>query len=150
MEANLYEAMFLVDSAKGGSQFPAVVRHISGLLERHEGEIERIERWAERKLAYPIKQVEKGIYVLVYFRLSPERVAELRRALTLSEEILRVLILRADGVGEPQGELWDAEGRHLEPEPAAPSDEVEAAPAEMDEDAQAEQGGQEEVAAQEG
>jgi len=149
LETNLYEAMFLVDSARGGSQFSAVVRHISELIERHEGEVERIERWAERKLAYPIKHVEKGIYVLVYFRLAPQRVAELRRAVALSEGILRVLILKASGMPQPGEHLYDTDGSRVEPEAAEPPAEAEAAPAEMDEGEEAEQGEQESVPVQE-
>ena len=79
MALNLYEAMFLVDSARGGSQFSAVVQHISELIERHEGKVERIERWAERKLAYPIKHVEKGIYVLpIVYPMVPRGKARIR------------------------------------------------------------------------
>jgi ribosomal protein S6 len=53
---NLYEAMFLVDSAKGGSEFPEIIRHIANILERAGAEIERIEQWEERKLAYRISR----------------------------------------------------------------------------------------------
>jgi len=118
--------MFLVDPARGGSHFPATVRHIAGLLKREDAQIERIEKWAELKLTYPIKGVERGIYVLVYFRLEPGRVAELRRAVSLSEEIMRVLILKDPVVAEVKGDLYDAEGERIEPqEVAAPAEVAE-------------------------
>ncbi|MBS3764384.1 MAG: 30S ribosomal protein S6 [Candidatus Brocadiia bacterium] len=131
MKDQLYEAMFLADAAKGGSELPALIRHISGLLTREEATIERIEKWAERKLAYRIKRVDRGIYVLVYFRADPARVEPLRRAINLSEEILRVLILKIDEVPPPEGDIYNPEGELQEesaeeksPEPT-PIDEEE-------------------------
>jgi len=119
---NLYEAMFLVDTAKGGEGFPAVIQHISGLLERNGAQAERIERWAESKLAYEIKHMERGIYVLVYFRAAPDRISPLRRDVGLSEEILRALILRAEAIPAAKGKLYNTQGEpvHEEPEAAAP------------------------------
>ena len=119
MSANLYEAMFLVDSARSGT-FPSVVRHIAALLRRHQAEIERIEKWAEQKLVYPIRGVERGIYVLVFLRLEPDGVAELRRDINMSEEIMRVLIVKDPLVSAVKGELYDEEGR-LSEQPEAES-----------------------------
>jgi len=134
LSTNLYEAMFVVDSARGGSKFPDTIRHIAGLLTRHGAEIERMEKWDERKLAYPIKHVRRGIYVLVYFRMDGSAIAELRHMVDLSEEVLRVLILRAEGQNPPKGDLYSPDGRLLgrEPEPAP----VEQAREEQDEEPQ--------------
>jgi len=126
LDARLYEGMFLIDAAKGGSDFSAAVRQIAGLLQRHGAQIERVEKWADNKLAYLIRQVERGIYVLVHFRLDPQLVAEVRRDFTLSEEVLRVLILRADSVPEMRGHIYSPEGKALET--AQPQPEAAAAP----------------------
>lgn len=120
MDARLYEGMFLIDAAKGGADLPAAVRNIVGLLERHGAQPERIEKWAENKLAYTIKQVDRGIYVLVYFRADPARIAEMRSDIALSEDILRVLILRAEGLSEARGQLYTNGGELIEPPPAEP------------------------------
>ena len=130
---NLYEVMFLIDAAKGGESFPAVIQHISGLLERNGAQIERIERWADNRLAYPIKQLERGIYVLVYCRLDAERVSELRHDIRLSEEILRVLVLRAEEAPPPRGKLFTPQGDEVPQEPEAPAEpESEAAESEAE------------------
>lgn len=141
MAVNLYEGMFVVDANKGGAQFPDCVRHIAGLLTRHGAEIDRIEQWDERKLAYPIKNVKRGIYVLTYFHVDGSAISELRRDIALSEEILRVLIIRPDDVSEVQGQLFSPEGEEIEaPEPrpaaegAAPDEEAPETDAEAEED----------------
>jgi small subunit ribosomal protein S6 len=120
--------MFVVDANKGGSEFPECIRHIAGLLTRHEAEIERIERWEERKLAYPIKRAKRGIYILTYFRADGAAISELRRDIALSEDILRVLIIRPDEVSPVQGQLFSPEGEEIE-SPAEAADEPAAQPA---------------------
>ncbi len=126
MSTNLYEAMFVVDSAKGGSKFADTIRHIAGLLTRHGAEIERMEKWDERRLAYPIKHVKRGIYVLAYFRLDGSAIEELRHMIELSEEVLRALILRAETQTPPKGELYSPDGQLLAREPGpAPVEQPE-------------------------
>ena len=114
MAVNLYEGMFVVDSAKGGSEFPNTVRLIASMLTRHGAEIERIEKWAERKFAYPIKQSKRGIYILVYFNADGSAIQQVREDVALSEDILRVLILRPHAVSPPTGDIYNAEGELVE------------------------------------
>jgi len=121
LKQKLYEAMFLIDAAKGGSGLPALIRHIVELLEQHEAQTEQIEKWGDRKLAYDIRGVERGIYVLVFFRADPSRIAGLRRAINLSEDILRILILQADKVVQPVGELLSRQGEPVAAKPAPPA-----------------------------
>lgn len=120
MADNLYEAMFVVDSAVGGSEFPEVIQHIAGLITRHGAKIERIEKWEERKFAYPIKRVKRGIYILVFFRAEGSVIEEMRRLIGLSEQVLRALILRAESMSTVQGELYNEEGEMIAEAPAAP------------------------------
>jgi len=124
---NLYEAMFLVDAARGGSRLPETIRHIAGLLKRHGCEIERMEKWDERKLAYPIKRTKRGIYILVYFRCEPSEISELRETIRLSETVVRVLIVKPEHVPPPQGELYGPDGEELKAD-QPPADEQSPAP----------------------
>ena len=119
LAANLYEAMFVVDSAKGGPQFPDTIRHIADMLQRYGAQIERMELWEERKFAYPIKKVKRGIYILVYFTAGGSAIAEIRSAVGLSEEVLRVLIVRPEQMSPVKGQLYSPEGTLVEAPPAA-------------------------------
>jgi small subunit ribosomal protein S6 len=126
---NLYEAMFVVDAGKGGSEFAAVIRHIGDGLTRNGAEIERVEKWDERKLAYPIGKSKRGIYILVYFRSDGSAIDEIRAVFNLSEDVLRVLILRAAEMGAVKGQLYSADGQPAE-EAQEPAPVAEDAPAE--------------------
>ncbi len=119
MATKLYEAMFVVDAARGGSDFPDTVRLIAQTLQDHGAEIERIERWAERKFAYTIKGSKRGFYILVYFRAEPDAIADIREDVALSEDLLRVLILLAEHVSPVTGDLFTPDGEQLSEEEAA-------------------------------
>lgn len=130
MSKRLYEAMFVLDSDKGGEELPSLIQHISSLLERNEAEIERIEKWDERKLSYKIGGADRGIYMQVHFRVEPTRVQELRTAINLSEDILRVLLLTAEEIPPAVGQLYNSEGEEIEaaegePETVAAEEEAE-------------------------
>lgn len=130
MAANLYEAMFVLDAARGASAVPDLVQHIVAQLTRHEAQIERIELWDERKLAYPVKKVKRGLYFLVYFRVDGSAIDEIRRTIRLSERILRVLILAAQEMAPVKGQLYNAEGEPVQAPEEPPAVPAEAAPAE--------------------
>jgi ribosomal protein S6 len=106
----LYEAMYLADAAKGGEELPSFIEHVVGLLERHGAEIERIEKWDERELAYKIKGVTRGLYILVYFRSDPAAIQDITHSINMSEEILRVQILKAEEMVPLTGEELTKDG----------------------------------------
>ncbi len=93
----IYEAMFLVGSADAAADWDGVNTTIRNVLGRAEAEIVSIEKWDERKLAYEIKRHNRGTYILCYFRVDGGRIHDIERDVQLSERIMRVLILCAEG-----------------------------------------------------
>ena len=94
---NQYEGMFLFDPTFGNS-FENCEAEVQRLLERAEAELVFCRKWDERRLAYRIKGRKRGVYALVYFKAEPDKIVGLERDVQLSENALRVLVLRADGV----------------------------------------------------
>ena len=94
---NQYEAMFLFDPTFGSS-FEKCETEIRRLMQRAEGELLFCRRWEERRLAYRIRGRKRGVYVLTYFKAKPDKITPLERDAELSENILRLLVLRADDV----------------------------------------------------
>ena len=72
-----------------------------GIIERHGGQIIVIKKWDERKLAYEIGGQKRGTYIIAFFRPGTA-VAGIERDVKLSEEILRVLVMRADHLNEQE------------------------------------------------
>lgn len=94
---NQYEAMFLLDPTFGAAweNCEAEVRRILG---RAEAEIVFCQKWDERRLAYKVKGRKRGVYALTYFKAGADKIAGIERDAQLSENVLRVLVLRADDI----------------------------------------------------
>jgi small subunit ribosomal protein S6 len=101
--------MFVVDSAVSAKDFNAVRSHIHRILEKVGAEIQASDRWDERKLAYEIKGVKRGTYILSYFLLDTSELNELDQQLQLSDMVVRHLIQQRE--------------KPIEPERRAPEDE---------------------------
>jgi small subunit ribosomal protein S6 len=96
MPIELYETMFLLDSAKLAAEPDAVKGQLATTLEKHGGKIEVARPWDDRKLAYPIKKQKKGSYYVVYYRMESRNQQELDRDFKLNENILRYLTSHID------------------------------------------------------
>jgi small subunit ribosomal protein S6 len=62
------------------------------------GNVESIDIWGKRRLAYEIQKKSEGIYAVVNFTASPAATAELDRQLRLNEAVMRTKVLRAEDV----------------------------------------------------
>ncbi len=93
---NLYEAMFLVDSAQAAADWDGIVGLIRNILARADVEIVSLVKWADRKLIYPINHKSRGTYILCYFKADGEKIRDIERDVQLNERIMRVLILSVD------------------------------------------------------
>jgi small subunit ribosomal protein S6 len=111
---NQYEAMFLLGpSGADGEKAVGIVRT---LIEKHGGQIQVIKKWDERKLAYEIDKQKRGTYVVAFFKAPGSIVTPLERDVKLGEDIMRVLVTKADHMSE-------AEMNAVEPQPIAPPPE---------------------------
>jgi small subunit ribosomal protein S6 len=96
LAANVYEAMFILDSNHYGRDPETVSGQIPAMIEKLGGEILANRLWEERRLAFPIKGQRRGTYWLTYFRLEGGQLGDLRRQCQITEDILRVLFLKVD------------------------------------------------------
>lgn len=90
-----YEGMFLVDPALA-SDFPAAEAEVKRVLDRSGAELIGIAKWDERKLAYPIRDHKRGLYLLSFFKVAPDKIVDVDRDVRLSEKIIRALVLSAN------------------------------------------------------
>jgi small subunit ribosomal protein S6 len=96
----LYEGMFLIDSAEAARDWDGIIEFITKILTKVDAEIVSIRKWDERPLAYPIRRVIRGTYILTYFRAEGPKIRDVERDVVLSERIMRVLILNAEDLTE--------------------------------------------------
>src|SRR5579862_2953693 len=92
---NQYEAMFLL-GAGFAAEVENAIKILRTMVEKHGGSILVIKKWDERKLAYEVKGQKRGLYIICYFTAPSTAVTPIERDVTLSEQVLRVMITRAD------------------------------------------------------
>lgn len=95
----LYEGLFLMSQQAGGD-LSGSLQFITDILTRANAEILSVQKWDDRKLAYNIHGQKRGTYVLGLFRVAGVQIANIERDCNLSEEVARVLITRADHMGD--------------------------------------------------
>ena len=91
-----YESLYIIHPEVVGDELTALVDKFQKVLGDTGAEVVKLDNWGVRKLAYPIKKVERGSYIQVLFSAEPEVVAEYERRLRLDEQILRFLTVRLD------------------------------------------------------
>jgi len=88
-----YEGMFILKADMIEADRKAVFTQIADVVSKNKGEVSEGLVWSEkRKLCFPIKKQQDGMYYLVNFSAPATAIKELRNAYNLNENILRVLI----------------------------------------------------------
>lgn len=90
---NSYETLFVIDADLTEEATRALVEKFTSLIAAN-GEIESIEEWGKRTLAYPINDKNEGYYVLVNFKSEGTLPSELERIFGITEGILRSIVIR--------------------------------------------------------
>lgn len=98
----LYEGMFLMSQSAVSAGLGNATDLVRGMLDRADAEVLSLARWEERKLAYPIDGQKRGTFLLSLFKVAPVQIANIERDCNLSEDVLRVMMTRADHMGETE------------------------------------------------
>ena len=93
---NKYEAMYVITPELEDEAFKGVIEKYSGIITANGGEIQTVDEWGKRRLAYPIDYKTEGYYVLTTFEGGSELPKELERNLNNDENILRFLVVRKE------------------------------------------------------
>ena len=96
MSTNTYETLFILDSNHYARDPGGVSKKIETMVTEAGGKVLVSRMWMEQKLAYPIDGHQKGTYWLTYFEMEGPKLAWLKRALQISEPVLRELTIRLD------------------------------------------------------
>ena len=90
-----YEVMFIAKPLEEAEVDP-IVEKVSNLITKNGGNVEKVDRWGKRHLAYPVKKQADGYYVLINFEADPTIIFEIDRVMKIQDEILKHLIVKND------------------------------------------------------
>jgi small subunit ribosomal protein S6 len=92
---NKYEAVFIIKPDLSEEDKKSVFNQINDAVAKNQGNVTGASVWAEkRKLCFPIRRHQEGLYYLMNFSASGPVVKEISQAYKLNENILRVLITK--------------------------------------------------------
>ncbi len=92
---NKYESIFIIDSDIDEENTQAIVEKFKSLIES-SAQLESIDEWGKRKLAYLINDKSEGYYVLVNFSAESEFPRELERIYKITDGVIKYMIIKKE------------------------------------------------------
>ena len=92
---NSYETLFITDISNGEEATKATVNKFTGLIGSN-GEIDEVNEWGKRRLAYPINDMNEGYYTVVTHKSPASFLAELDRLFNIDESIMRSMTVKLE------------------------------------------------------
>ncbi|NIA31926.1 MAG: 30S ribosomal protein S6 [Actinobacteria bacterium] len=89
-----YETIFVIDSLLKSDEIEAIITKYEKFISTNGGQIETIDPWGKKRLAYEINKRQYGYYVLIRFDGPGSIIKQLEREYRLNETILRYMTLR--------------------------------------------------------
>ena len=96
MSDRQYELVFILPPDTTEEQVNALHAQIEEVVTRMSGQIEKMENWGRRRLAYEIARHKEGVYVLEVINGSGELMKELDRRLRVMDIVIRQMTVRVD------------------------------------------------------
>ena len=87
-----YELMFIVHPELDESAFNDLVEKVKSWITDSGGQVDNVDLWGKRRLAYPIQKQLDGQYVLLKTQMEPTFCSDLEHNLGLQEPIMRFLL----------------------------------------------------------
>ena len=91
-----YELMIILDPEVDERTVAPSLDKLLAVVKTGGGQIDKVDIWGKRRLAYDIKKRSEGIYAVVDMTTTPELAQELDRQLGLNEAVLRTKLIRPD------------------------------------------------------
>jgi len=91
-----YELLYILPAKYTESEAKVLTDKIGGIVTAAGGTIGATHDLGKRKLAYPIKSLRNGHFILVYFEAETSVIAKLNETFRLSTDLLRHLVVKRD------------------------------------------------------
>jgi len=92
---NLYEGMFIFPDRFKEEEIDGLLKNARAEIERLGGVVVSTTRLGRRAFARPIRKTNSGHYAVVSFKCGGEQLPMLHARFKLSEDVLRVQVVRA-------------------------------------------------------
>jgi small subunit ribosomal protein S6 len=91
-----YEFVVLLVPELSQEKVEGILKKVRGIIANHKGTILTEDHWGLRKLAYRIGKRIQGIYHFMKFAAEPGVVADIRRMMSVTDDVMRHSVVRID------------------------------------------------------
>lgn len=92
-----YETLFFTEPEIEESALETLISKVETAITKNGGQVEKVDRWGKRNLAFEVEKHTEGNYVLVNFQGSAKDLNELERTYLINQTILRFLTTKRQG-----------------------------------------------------
>ena len=92
---NSYETIFIIDATLDEETVTALKDKFTTLIEQN-GELESVDEWGKRRLAYEIQKMTEGFYYFVHFEAESTVPGEVEQRIRIMDNVLRYLCVRQE------------------------------------------------------
>jgi small subunit ribosomal protein S6 len=91
-----YEGIAILRGDLNEKELEEEYSKVEDAIKKHEGKIEKSERWGKKKLTFGIKKCHNGFFLYLTFEAAPESIKPLKELLKLNNSVLRTQIIRRE------------------------------------------------------
>ena len=91
---NKYELLLILSASVENGDKDALIEKISKLLEAKGATVTSVDKWGNKKLAYPINFKTDGYYVLMNLEAPANAPQEVQKQLNITQDVYRAMFVR--------------------------------------------------------
>ena len=92
---NKYESVVIINPNLEAESIKALIEKFSGLINSN-GTVSSVEELGKKRLAYEIKKLNEGYYIVVKFEAKPELITELERVYRITDEVMKFIVVKEE------------------------------------------------------
>ena len=91
---NKYELLLILSASNEDGDKDALIEKVSKMLEAKGATVTSVDKWGNKKLAYPINFKNDGYYVLMNIEAPANAPQEVQKQLNITQDVYRAMFVR--------------------------------------------------------
>ena len=93
---NKYELVVVLADKLEDNERSAAMERVCGYITRFGGNVENVDEWGRKKLAYEIRKMTEAYYYVVNFEAPLDAPAQIEANVRIMEQVIRFLIVKKE------------------------------------------------------
>lgn len=117
----VYEELFIVRPDATPEEIAPLIEQLKSIITAQGGTLDKQENWGVRRLAYKLKKLNEGQYILLVFTAEASTVHEIERRLRVNDMVVKFITVRIDEKMKRIEKRKKAREKRAARKPAAPA-----------------------------